>query len=527
MFPLPIPAFGEINCVCHQENRSTRVVLIDGAAAENFAAYCALFKKARFSRRQRFISDHRRFAAYEKDGWGVFINYFAATAQLQLVMEENTAYFSYADHGGPAVTSPQLTQVYLSDYGLSDVIRLPDGRLIIIDGGYPFAQDVDHLFDRLQKDAQGEKPVIAAWIFTHPHSDHYFCFFPFMQKYGEAVTIEKFFFNFPESDDLEHYPKLGENSSSFAKWAGRETVSGSEILNQFRRQVEETGIPVYTPHTGQSYQLGEAKIQILASMDDTIHCSKNINTASLMFLMELAGQKIFFGTDGSFAYSRLPERYGRELKSDIMQVPHHGFGCGDDSKQIAGYRLIDPAVCLLPVEKKLAYTSFTTYRESTNYLFTRMPIQEIRTGETDQTLPLPYIPDPAGAYQLQTNYLQGRDDSGARTWVFTELNTGRREDFVFSVVNMTYYKAELSAELYFENTEAQTVCIQIQAPPLRVSRVNCLLPPDADPAAFDGPDALSRLGIPENTDFAVRFTGKLPVVISHREHAPAYRSSLV
>ena len=34
-------------------------------------------------------------------------------------------------------------------------------------------------------------------------------------------------------------------------------------------------------------------------------------------------------------------------------------------------------------------------------------------------------------------------------------------------------------------------------------------------------------GFPENTPFAVRFRSEVPVVISHRDHAPAYRSHLV
>lgn len=527
MFPIQIPAFGETNFFDNQESQTARVVLIADATAENFAAYCTLLESTGFTARQTFTAEHRCFVAYEKDGWGVFVNYFAGTAQLQLVVEENTAYFAYVDCAGAASTVPQLTQVFLSDYGLSDVIRLPDGRLIIIDGADIYEKDIDNLFARLQTDSLGKKPVIAAWIFTHPHSDHYYCFFPFIQKYGNEVTLEKFFFNFPEGDDLIHYPRLANNEQTFAQWLGVETVTGSEILNRFRCTVKEMGIPVYTPHTGQTYQIGEANLQILASMDDTLHCSRNINAASLMFTMELAGQKIFFGGDGSFSDACLAERYGSELKSDILQVPHHGFGCGTDSGQIAGYRLIDPQVCLLPVQQSLAYTSFTTYREGTNYLFTRMPIQEMRTGEKEQTLQLPYTPDPAGAYELQKRYLQGREDAGARTWVFTDLNTGRKEDFVFSVLNITYYNAEITVDLYFEDLQKKIIRVNNQGLRLGVFRLNCLLRPDEDQSLFEAPDFLESMGIPENTNFAVRFTSNLPVVISHREHKPAYHSCMV
>ena len=527
MFPINIPAFGETEYFDNQENKAARVVLIPNSAADRYTEYCTLLEQAGFAPKELFTADHRRFSAYEKDGWGVFVNYFANTAQLQLVVEENTPYFSYTDRCADACTPPQLTQVYLSSYGLSDVIRLSDGRLMIIDGANVRETDIDNLFDRLKKDSPFEKPVIAAWIMTHPHSDHYFCFFPFMQKYSDAVVIEKFFFNFPEGDDLEHYPKLEKNGSAFAKWRGIAQITDGQILNLFRQEVAKLGVPVYTPHTGQSYTVGDAQLQFFTTMDDTIHCSKNINATSLMFSMKLGGQTIMLTGDGSFSDSKLPERYGQELKADILQVPHHGFGCGTADGQIRGFRLIDPKVCLLPVEMDVAYTSFTTYKEGTNYLFTQMDIQEMITGEAERTLALPYTPDPAGAIQLRQRYLEGRDNSGARTWVFTDLNTGNKADFVFSVLNMTYLNADICVELYFENMQKKIIRVDNKGLRLGVFRLNCLLTPDEDQAQFDAPDFLQSRDIPENTFFAVRFISNIPVVISHRNHTPAYRSSIV
>lgn len=528
MFPVQIPAFGETGYFDNQASKASRVVLIPDSTADRFAGYCDLLEQAGFARKEDFTADHRGFAAYKKDGWGVFINYFANTAQLQLVMEENCAYFSYTDACAAACTTPRITQVYLSDYGLSDVVRLSDGRLLIIDGANVYEQDIDHLFQRLKMDSPFEKPVIAGWIMTHPHSDHFFCFFPFMQKYGQQVTVEKFFFHFPEGDDLTHYPKLTKDGATFAKWSGMEAITGGQILEMFRQEVAKLGVPVYTPHTGQRYAIGDARLQFFATMDDTIHCSDNINTTSLMFTMELGGQKIFFGADGSFSDASLPERYGKELKADILQVPHHGFGCGTFEGQIQGYRLIDPQVCLLPVEKHLAYTAFTTYREGTRYLMTQMEnIREMRTGEDDQVLDLPYTPDPAGVIQMRQRYLEGRDNSGARTWIFTDLNTGRKEDFIFSVLNTTYLNADLKVELYFEDMQKKIIRIKNKGLRLGVFRLNCLLTPEDDPATFDAPDFLESMGIPENTFFAVRFISNLPVVISHRDHTPAYRSSIV
>ena len=429
---------------------------------------------------------------------------------MQLVVEENSAYFSYVDCAGEAIVTPRLTQLYLTDYGLSNVIRLTDGRLIIIDGADVDEPDVNNLFARLKKDSPFEKPVVAAWIFTHAHSDHYFCFFPFMEKYGERVTVEKLLFNFPEADDRARFVEMTGNVNRLAKWLGVEAFNNGQAIEKFRREVAQLSIPVYTPHTGQTYHIGEAKLCFFGGIDESIHCCKNINETSLMFTMELGGQKVFFTGDGFFSNAKLAERYGTELKVDILQVPHHGFGGGTAEGQIQGYLHMQPQVCLLPVSLEDAYTTFTTYREGTNYLMTAMDVKEMITGEAERTLELPYTPDPAGALQLHCRYLEGRDNGGARTWIFTGLNTAKKEDFIFSVLNTTYLPAEIAVELFFEDGKHAPIYSKHKVRARGIYSLTC---------AVDG--------IPENAGFGVRLISSLPVVITHKEHKESYHSSVI
>lgn len=510
MFPVQIPAFGEATYFDDQENKAARSVLIENAGAESFGAYCALLEQAGFVSREAFAADHRRFIAYEKDGWGVFINYFALADHLQLVVEENTAYFSYIDRPGEERTTPRLTQLYLTDYGLSDVIRLGDGRLIVIDGADVDQPDVDNLFARLKKDSPDEKPVIAAWIFTHAHSDHYFCFFRFMDTYGEQVTVEKLLFNFPEGDDAERFPEMARNVTTFAKWLGVESITNGQVVDRLRQKVAQLGIPVYTPHTGQTYHIGEAKLLFMGGFDESVHNSPNINATTMMFTMALGGQKIFFAGDGFFSNAYLADRYGAELKVDILQVPHHGFGGGTVEGQIRGYLQMQPQVCLLPVSLEDAYTTFTTYREGTRYLMTAMDIREMITGETERTLELPYTPAPDGALQLRQRYLEGRDNSGARAWIFTDLNTSQKEDFVFSVLNTTYLPADVQVELFFENGKHAPVSLKQKVRARGIYTVDC-----------------TAEGIPDDIGFSIRLISSIPVVITHKDHKPAYRSGIV
>ena len=131
---------------------------------------------------------------------------FSLTTLLAGQGSDITSYFSYTDRFRGDMMAPQITQVHLEDFGLSYVIRLSDGRFIIFDGGWNFEPDRNRLFECLKAGSPDEKPVIAAWILTHPHGDHYLCFLGFMEQYGDQVVIEKFLFNFPEFDDIEHTP---------------------------------------------------------------------------------------------------------------------------------------------------------------------------------------------------------------------------------------------------------------------------------------------------------------------------------
>lgn len=518
---LRIPAFDEADFTIEHENDTTTVTIIPNVASENFLRYCSLLQQEGFTQKESYKTDSRSFAAYQKDCIGVFINAFYSTEELQIVVEEESDYFSYSDTFGISSVTPQLTQVKLTDYGLSYVLRLSDNRFVVIDGGNLVDEEADALYKCLTDQSQFEVPVIAAWIMTHPHSDHFYCFFPFMEHHGKDVIIEKFFYNFPNAEDFVHYPNLAKECKKIPN------CTGGDVIKKFLNVVSELSVPVYTAHTGQRYQVGDMLLEFLATMDDSIHCSKNINASSLIFTAKIAGQTILFGGDGSFGDTRLPERYGSELKADILQIPHHGFGCGSDQEQIKGYQFIAPRVCLLPASHSEAYTSFTTYREGTNYLMTRLGVEEIITGKCQRTLQLPYEPQPGSAIELRQQYLEGRDNCGARTWIFTELNAGRIEDYIFSTLNTTYLNAEISVELYFENLQNKTIRNKMIGQRLGLFKINCALSSEMETCSFNLSEFLESKGISKETKFAVRFVSNIPVVISHENHTPAYHSTVV
>ena len=516
---MQFPAFGESEFFDCRENRNARVITLPGSERAKFDAYCDLLQSEGFSLKEIRSDSIRSFGAFSREEEGVFLNYYENTGELTIVEEVDCRYFTYRDTNLDASANPQITQISLEDFGLSYVIRLSDGRFIVIDGGWNFEPDQEKLFRCLSEGAAEQIPVIAAWILTHPHSDHYHCFIGFLDRYGDRVQVEKVLLNFPEAEDLEHYP-------AFAKADPRVDYDSSEAKNipLMWDRIARCGAEVYTPHTGQRYRIGDADCEILSCMDDTLCRSYGINAGSLVVRMELAGQVILWTADTSFSIARIPERYGAYLKADILQVPHHGFQSGDAAGEISGYDLIQPKICFLPVSDYNAYTVFCAYREGTRHLMTNVGIEEMITGSVQRTVSLPYTPPAYAKADLARKFAEGQAAAGARTWIFGNLSTGREADFRFTFLNTTHIKANVGIELFFEDGSRKIRNIRALIPPTRMQTLNIIGEEVESETVWFRWLTLKTQGIPENVPFTVRFISDIPIVISHPDHREIYRT---
>ena len=468
--------------------------------------------------KEQYADEAHVYRAYLKNGEGVFINFFKSTGEVQTVTQKECNYFEFCGGKCNHVTTPQITQLHLEDFGMSYVIRLTDGRFIVIDGGREFEPDADRLYNKLKEDSEDEMPVIALWIMTHPHNDHYHNFFTFYEKYGKSVVTERFMFNFPDADDTAHYPELDDDSYDCI---GAEI----EMIPKFYGIINEIGAPVYTAHTGQRYEIGGAVLEILASLDDTYGVTQNMNSTSLVIRMTLAGQVILWGADASVEYAQLAKRYGKSLKADILQVMHHGFGGGSPEEEARGYSFIDPDICLLAVSDYNAYVNFCAFKGGARHLMSVVDIKEMITGDRTATLTLPYTPDKNAVKIHREKYQNGQKSAGAHTWVFTGLDSGNADDFTFTFLNMTSAPAKIIAELYFEDRAHNVTFIRFTANACRLTTVDI-----TDKSVISSEDdfynlcSLDKKGIAKNLPFAVRFLSDIPIVVSHNKHKETYRS---
>ena len=346
---------------------------------EQYQKYCEKLEQDGFVLYDKHRLGANVFCTYAKGDEVYFVSHYPEMQEMNVVIEPDSNWLQYSDVAGEDKVSPVLRQVDLEDFGESYVIRLRDGRLIIFDGGFEKDSDAESLMKTLKEFSPDEKPCIAAWIMTHPHRDHYCCLLTFDEKYGNQVHIEKFIYNFPDTDEAqwEAMPGIA---------IGRE----AEDIQRMYRVVEKTGAKVYRAHTGQIYQVGNVRMEILSSPDNTLYFPiKDFNHASLVIRMEVEGQIILWAADTYFETAKLAERYGDYLKSDIFQIPHHGFPGGE----IKAYDLIAPEVCLVSsLDWVWLGMKFKFYELDCNqHLIYNMDIKEYFVGGNgDITLELPY-----------------------------------------------------------------------------------------------------------------------------------------
>ena len=513
------PAFSEKKFKYNKENNSSEVYVIEDVAASAFAKYSELLVSDGYEKKEETYRKGHRYASYLGED-AVYLNYFDGTRELYIAIDKDIEYFSFTSPALPYHTQPEITQLELLDFGMSYVVRLSDGRFIIFDGGRLFDKDVDRLYAHLKSRCVTEVPTIAAWIMTHPHVDHFELFIGFYDKYGDEVKIESFIHNFPEHDDLAHYPSLADSELDRFDYDN----SSMTRVPQMLERIALSGAAVYTAHTGQQYNISDAHCEILACIDDTVHLSTNINATSLVIRMELGGQVILWTADASFEIARLKEKHGEHLKADILQIPHHGFGSGAASAEIEGYNIIKPSVCMLPVSEYNAFTTFCTFRGGTRYIMRDSGIDELIVATPTRTIALPYTAPAYAKTELREKYLAGLDNCGAPTWIFNGLSTSDPDDFVFTFFNSANTKAIISADIFFEDAKKRIRYVKIEIPATSIKTLSIVGDEvDGDAVGFNWL-SLKIQGIPENVNFSVRFIANVPVVVSHKKHTASYHS---
>ena len=196
--------------------------------------------------------------------------------------------------------------------GMCYVVRLADGSFIVVDGGFGIEGYEKRIYDVLQKQApDSNNIVIAAWMITHAHDDHVDVFENFFKAYADKVTVERFICNLPSENQVENI------------WEPEWNYS-----DRVRRLIDEyfPNVPMIKAHPGQEFYIRNAKIDILYTIDIYDDKLEDFNNTSVVFKLEAEGKKMIFLGDYDDKGKTISNLYTmKTLKSDIMQVAHHGL----------------------------------------------------------------------------------------------------------------------------------------------------------------------------------------------------------
>lgn len=200
------------------------------------------------------------------------------------------------------------------------------GDLIVIDGGN--AGNADYVKEIIRK----KGGHVDAWILTHPHPDH---ITSFLNIYEDLQGIQIHHVYTIQLPDMETLKKN-------ASW---EDYSDLERF----RSLDIPGLEYL--HKGDRIHVLGLELEVLSAYDETIDKLSNdlMNDGSLLFRVKGREESMLFCADVGSAGGRtdkvrkrmteyLVETYGDSLKSDYVQMAHHGFqGLGREF-----YEKVDP-----------------------------------------------------------------------------------------------------------------------------------------------------------------------------------------
>ncbi len=296
--------------------------LYTDADADEYRAYLKKLQAAGFAEYTSRTENGNLFATYHSDKTILNVGYISFNKMVRISAEQKakSALPRLKSDCGEIITTPQLTQL---NAVCSFVIRLSDGRFLVHDGGLLEEKNYEGLWNQLcAQNVTGQKPVVAAWMFSHMHNDHVGAFFAFAEKYAAQIELQSIVINIPG------YGYITRDDPTLARTAlmNKQIALLKEAISKHYGEV-----PIIIPHTGQVMWFGDAEVRILYTNEDLFPIAmKNTNDSSTVYQIRIAGQTVMLLGDCQEIGSQIMlKMFGGGLKSDIVQLSHHCFNGGD------------------------------------------------------------------------------------------------------------------------------------------------------------------------------------------------------
>jgi hypothetical protein len=361
-----IPEFQSLNATalaphyCGNDNFELVYKILGDTIVSDIEAYERQLQRSGYSLYSRNNIGQNQLFTYINNDTLIHCVYLPATQYFRIVYGPLT----YTGAASPItdyekVVTPSVSIMGMTDSELCMVFQLADGSFVIIDGGngtdrnetvilnegteqeYAFevhrSVETNHatIWNFLKNNTpEGQRPQVT-WMITHADGDHISLPGLFIKKYSDNFDLNTVVYNFPNFNNIGL--SSGYNISSL-------TQTVDNFLNIVNTHFPNANHYVY--HTGMKLFLPGCEIEFLFTHEDFWPATMiSTNHTSVICRFTIEGITILVTGDCEADPNKsVAANFGNYLKSDVLQVVHHGSNGGT----LSFYRNIAPSVCLWP-----------------------------------------------------------------------------------------------------------------------------------------------------------------------------------
>lgn len=198
--------------------------------------------------------------------------------------------FAGSGFRGASTTPDGQLEVHFIDVGNADCMLVRQGSsAMLIDAGEK--GDADTILNYLHQQGVERLNLVIA---THPHADH----IGSMARVIQAFPIDTFL--------LAYMPKSATPTSA--------------VYLSMLQALDEKQVSVRQAQPGNTLELGEAQVEILAPLEQT----SDPNNMSVVTRVTFGQRRFLFMGDAETPVEQALLERGTELKADVLKAGHHG-----------------------------------------------------------------------------------------------------------------------------------------------------------------------------------------------------------